>query len=766
MEKLKSMVPDALKEVVGASSADDILSTSSSLLRFFLALPDFHLMTRDLVDPERCVCGKNKDAALDAKQKGNRCFSTADFSGALTFYSQALILAPFDARDKDKNLVSVLYVNRAVVLYKLGFKIECLRDCNRALQISPGYAKAWYWRGKINASSENYEDAMADLHVANLMETSLGGKRQIEGEMKILQVQFTRTSGSSTQHDENIFRISDEPHEGKVKSIVMPHKGRGMASTGEIPPSYLVHSEEPYAAVILKNCRDRYCHYCFNELPVDVVPCSSCAIPRYCSEHCQLKAGGGRTRNNLEEVGLHVEVPIEIENHIRKVASENGEENILEHFPEHRHECLDANWPAVLPHEVVLAGQVVVKSLVQRRDLVEIKALDLSYSYTELAVEVKLELCIYAIVLLVCLQHSLSLELPVNPYFLHQVIIIMCQIRLNSMAIIRMKSSDLNAPQNPHRKFSSSEGASASTIEQVSVGQAIYAVGSLFNHSCRPNIHAYFLARTLFIRTTELVEAGCSLELSYGPQVGQWNCQDRLKFLEEKYYFQCQCRSCSVVNLSDLVLSAFHCVHPHCSGIVLDTFDIKSETDKLKQSRHAGDIYSLEPYVQVEKLGDLYAGELDHSALEKSYSSLRASVGYCLKCGSRCDLQSSRLMVSKALGNIKRLRDEIARKELSSSLLSKALESLDQLRKMLHAYNKSIAEILEKLYSPDHVVIGYELVKLLSIQLSLGDVAAGETLNRLCIIFEHHYGSHAAVVFPYLRSFKREARKLCEVEDS
>ncbi|KAI6701785.1 hypothetical protein NL676_010921 [Syzygium grande] len=207
MEKLKSMVPDALKEVVGASSADDILSTSS-LLRFFLALPDFHLMTRDLVDPERCVCGKNKDAALDAKQKGNRCFSTADFSGALTFYSQALILAPFDARDKDKNLVSVLYVNCAVVLYKLGFKIECLRDCNRALQISPGYAKAWYWRGKINASSENYEDAMADLHVANLMETSLGGKRQIEGEMKILQVRFTRTSGLSTQHDENIFRIS------------------------------------------------------------------------------------------------------------------------------------------------------------------------------------------------------------------------------------------------------------------------------------------------------------------------------------------------------------------------------------------------------------------------------------------------------------------------------------------------------------------------------------------------------------------------------
>lgn len=56
------------------------------------------------------------------------------------------------------------------------------------------------------------------------------------------------------------------------------------------------------------------------------------------------------------------------------------------------------------------------------------------------------------------------------------------------------------------------------------------------------------------------------------------------------------------MNLSDLVLSAFHCVHPHCSGIVLDTFDIKSETEKFKQSGHAGDLYSLEPYVQVSKI--------------------------------------------------------------------------------------------------------------------------------------------------------------------
>lgn len=56
---------------------------------------------------------------------------------------------------------------------------------------------------------------------------------------------------------------------------------------------------------------------------------------------------------------------------------------------------------------------------------------------------------------------------------------------------------------------------------QVKVGQAIYRTGSLFNHSCQPNVHAYFLSRMLFIRTTEFIAAGCPLELSYGPQVYQ-----------------------------------------------------------------------------------------------------------------------------------------------------------------------------------------------------------------------------------------------------
>ena len=41
-------------------------------------------------------------------------------------------------------------------------------------------------------------------------------------------------------------------------------------------------------------------------------------------------------------------------------------ETDIEHIPEHKHECKGAHWPSVLPSEIVLAGRLFVKSVMQR----------------------------------------------------------------------------------------------------------------------------------------------------------------------------------------------------------------------------------------------------------------------------------------------------------------------------------------------------------------------------------------------------------------
>ncbi|KAF5467558.1 hypothetical protein F2P56_017372 [Juglans regia] len=606
MEKLKSLVPDSLKRMVAESTPDSLPRTCSSLLNFFSDMELFHQMVRDLTDPERAFCGKNKDAALELKQKGNQCFLNEDYGSALTCYSEALRLAPVDVDDMDKNLVAALYVNRASVLHKLDLLMEGRRDCNRALQISPSYAKAWYRRGKMNASLGNFEDAVHDLNIAKNLELSFGGQRQIESELRIITDMFERTESSLVQHKENELDLLDEPDQIKLKCVITPNKGRGMVAPSDIPPASLVHAEEPYALIV----------------------------------------------------------------------------------------------------------------------------------------------------------------------------ILISQIRVNSMTIFRMKSADVNGPLHQFGKFSHSEVSLTSNVEQVKVGQAIYRVGSLFNHSCQPNIGAYFVSRSLFIRTTEFVAVGCPLELSYGPQAGQWDCKDRLKFLKDEYSFRCECRACAEVNLSDLVLNAFHCVSPNCPGIVLDSCVVNCEKQKTRHVQSATGISTLEPFMQVDMLKCL-----------PSNGSLRIDPGFCLKCDSYCDLESSFAAVNRAWISITRLKDTMVSGEISTTVLTAALNSLCLLRSTLHAYNKRISEvednlaeafclvgelqlaldhckasieILEKLYGPNHIVIGYELVKLSSIQLSMGDRTAVKNINRVSEIFSRYYGSHADKMFPYLQPLQGKLTKLVQ----
>ncbi|KAH9733729.1 tetratricopeptide repeat (TPR)-like superfamily protein [Citrus sinensis] len=595
MEKLKSLVPNNLKQMVAHSTPDDLPLTSSSLLDFFLNLQQFHQIVRDLAGQESGLCAKNIDSALELKQKGNQYYLSGDYIHALSCYTKALRVAPMDANDKDRNLVATLYVNRASVSQKRDHLVECLRDCNRAVQICPSYAKAWYRRGKVNVSLENHDDAVHDLTIAKNRESSLAGKKQIESELKIILDQSNRTSNKVVQHTKNNLRVSEESVQVQLQCVTTPDKGRGITSQYDIPEGSLVHSEEPYAVTISKHCRETHCHYCLNELPADAIPCTSCSIPLYCSHRCRGQAGGQVFKNCPMERNINDSVFDNLEEYISQITLDNDFYPEDEHIFEHKHECKGVHWPVILPSDVVLAGRVVVKSVQKNGVSTDVPnllgKLELSHNYSQVSPESKLESHIYAIVLLYCLQHSYGFELPINGASVSQVVILISQIRVNSLAIVRMNSNNYGLSDHV-------SSGSTCTVEQVRVGLAIYTAGSLFNHSCLPNIHAYFLSRTLMIRTTEFVPSGYSLELSYGPQVGQWDCKDRLKFLEDEYSFRCQCSGCSELNTSDLVINAFCCVDPNCPGVVLDNSLLNCEKQKRKHLPAVPQCSSSAPHLQ------------------------------------------------------------------------------------------------------------------------------------------------------------------------
>ncbi|KAG6418529.1 hypothetical protein SASPL_120733 [Salvia splendens] len=770
MEKLKSVIPETLKHKISHSTAADLDSTCSSLLEFFTNLPPFHQLVRDLTDPRVALCGKIKEAALEAKAKGNQCFTNGDYSNALHFYSQALRSAPMDAEDNEKNLVATLYLNRA----------SSLHDCNRALILSPVRAKA-------NSSLGNYEDAINDFGVSMEIETSLSVKRQIENELNQLVGQSRlRSSAKEKQHD----------------------------------------------------------------CSADTVPCVSCSIPLYCSLKCQVQAGGEDFLKYKAEYGFKLDLSDDLEQHIRNVTSPSFSSPDVKHFAEHRHECQGMHLPAVLPSDVVLAGRIIVKHIEEQAYGGLDHNVHKILNYGQLSSDTKLEFHVYSIILLCCLQRFYAAKLPLNSTITSEIIMLLSKIRINSMAVVRMKYSDVKQPLNYDLTgsieqvilakekyfvsyklyslkcpmdiyieischiiedwkelltvrsllYSIGKHDSRNVIEvcnlrseagdscRIEVAQAVYSGGSLFNHSCEPNIHAYFLSRTLFMRATENVTAGSEMELSYGPQVGQWDCGERRMFLKDRYSFICKCSGCTQVNLSDLFHGGYRCIKPNCDGVVLDSSVIKYEKEKIG---HCERLSCLQDNVTSDdsfsKLAHYMYEQTDYHWLEP---------GSCLGCATFCDLQVTKKSISKAEVHIQRMKDAVTSGARTTNLLMDALRYVDILRAKLHPFNRRLAEvglgfaldfdiyveddiaqafclignlqagmdhcrasvkILEKLYGERHIAIGNELIKLASIQFSMGQEISSDYTTRIVAIFSRYYGSHAEIMFPYVRYLKKQS---------
>ncbi|XP_075111246.1 uncharacterized protein LOC142181709 isoform X2 [Nicotiana tabacum] len=731
MEKLKSAVPEALKQEIWKSTPTELPSTCSSLLDFFHHLPQFHQMVKDLTDPAMALCCKDQSAALEAKLKGNECFSKGDYPNALLSYSQALRHAPVDIDDMEKNPVAVLYVNRASALQKMGLLLECLRDCSRALRVSPHYAKAWFRRGKANISLGKFEDAIRDLNISLKAEISSSGKRQIEAELNIALDKNKGMGSSGKKRNQNLSEVPDEPDQVKLRCLFKKTKGRGMFCVDDVSEASLVHKEDPYAAIVLKKCRETHCHFCFNELPADAISCLSCSIPLYCSDQCQLQAGGQKFDRSFTSFKVLEGLPDDLQNYISDVVAGNNSTLETGHIAEHRHECLGFHWPLILPSEVVLAGRILVKVIEQKKHANVVSNL-------------------IGILL----------------------VILLSQIQVNSMAVVRVQAPEVRGPvYEPGNALTSS-------LEQVKVGQAVYVAGSLFNHSCRPNIHAYFLSRTLYVQATEYILAGSELELSYGPQVGQWDCKYRQQLLGDRYSFTCQCTGCSELNVSDLVINAYRCTKPNCLGVILDSTIARYEKQKLKLLLDAPAVYSSSLHKQIEKLKGANINEVARCIFQSDY---KLEPQNCLVCGSYRDLEASCAATSQVDSCCKRLQDAIASNEVPNNILQDALRCTDLLRTILHPFNKRIAEvednlsqafclvgelqaaldhckasiqILENLYDPNHIAIGNELIKLASLQISVGDSAASDSMSKITTIFSRYYGSHADDIYPFLRHLK------------
>merc|ERR1719458_2392128 len=109
--------------------------------------------------------GKAKDTKRKAellkskKDAGTAATKAGRLEKAYQLYTEALAIDPQTRNAK-------LYFKRAMLASKLNKELECIEDCDRALEREPNYTKALLLRGKACIKTENYQAAVRDFEVA------------------------------------------------------------------------------------------------------------------------------------------------------------------------------------------------------------------------------------------------------------------------------------------------------------------------------------------------------------------------------------------------------------------------------------------------------------------------------------------------------------------------------------------------------------------------------------------------------------------------
>lgn len=792
---MKRMIRHDLVDIMGGSRTHDLPRTCSALLDCLQPLPHFHHIVKQLSEPDATTCAKDEAAAREWKLQGNSAFSDGDYPQALRCYTQALRCIPLGLDKIDENMVAALHFNRASVLRKMDMLKESIRDCSRVLKLQPSHSKAWYCKGKANAGLKNYEDAISDMHAALSFEKSSLGKKQIRVELASIIQQFetdkeVQSFQQTNDQDDFDFQNNDLPEVAEVQIVSTMDKGLEIQAKNIVLPGDLVLHEEPYVAVILKTCRDTHCHFCFNKLPGDPMPCELCAIPLYCSENCREHAVGSFSGSkHSKRMPSSQEVSDRSHYEIARLSlSENNMWNILQRdneyheWYEHKHECGGMSWAAVLPTEAILATRMLMKSIYEQSvgNSHGLSAtMNFCHHYEKMQPQDKLDLHILAVVLAFCLQSSSPGLFQLTGSSISKLALHIAHVKVNAMAIVHVSSPDITV-----KRGISTQDNMTCPIKQVNVAQAIYPRGSTFNHSCIPNTHASFVSRRLLAYVIQYLPPGSPLELCYGPQLGESGVEDRQKWLKQRYFFVCKCVGCSELNFSDLVLSSYRCVKYDCLGIVLDRAITRLEKMDGTNAISYANVCTQDLIFPADERKQQSIDAVAHLLIiPKNKSTRHFSLGHCLNCGSICDLERNQEIASRSLECLKRVHTEINSNGDKQILLDDAVQSLQSLKSVLHAFNKQIAkaedivaeifclilkpqfalqhckesiQILEKLYHNDHIVIANELVKLVSIALALNKYEyAKKNFVRIDSIFSRHYGCNHAKVFPYLRYMKK-----------
>lgn len=126
---------------------------------------------------------KGLSAAEIEKLEGNDLFKRGKIQEAIDRYTKAIAKCK-DDDEKQKEVKSDCYCNRAACYVQLYEPVKVRDDCNAALLLNPNNIKALLRRGQALEGLEKYKDALADFEAALRMDPNNAMGLQAVGRIK------------------------------------------------------------------------------------------------------------------------------------------------------------------------------------------------------------------------------------------------------------------------------------------------------------------------------------------------------------------------------------------------------------------------------------------------------------------------------------------------------------------------------------------------------------------------------------------------------
>ncbi|KAJ9591990.1 hypothetical protein L9F63_001502, partial [Diploptera punctata] len=372
-------------------------------------------------------------------------------------------------------------------------------------------------------------DALKALSSAELTEDKM---QKIKADLKKLlkSCRSARTSTDLPRNEESQLPTCSYNKNSKfpcasdcVEIKFSSEMGRYMSATRDIKPGDVLVVEKPFASILNSENLETHCYKCLRRCEA-LLPCCFCSNVMYCSEECRTSSWDEShyiecsilpTLQKLEIVVTSI-LALRV---VIMAFKTNGLKNMLKFLE--AEENLEEIKEKINNTDAYYYSSVYW--LVAHMDKISMRVL--------------FEYSVCAACMLHCLETMTDFFTDFNAeQYKYEVGGLLLRHSINISINNCSVGEALVSKQNGLRD-----------IKLISViGNAVYVILSLVNHSCDPNAHrTCHRGDTTVLHALAPIAAGEQICFSYGFEYGTDNKEKRKSYYEAAYFFTCKCRACT-----------------------------------------------------------------------------------------------------------------------------------------------------------------------------------------------------------------------------